>query len=106
MQNVISRAVLLATSSEISPEDIDWKEDTSAVCLVTDSVKDLPYKEAKERVLQRFNKEYLSALLVRHNSNVTRAARECGLERQALQQVMRRYGIKSKNFAPAEDQDM
>jgi predicted HTH domain antitoxin len=29
---------------------------------------------------------------------VTRAAKICGLERQALQQVMRRYGIKADPF--------
>jgi DNA-binding NtrC family response regulator len=106
LENVVSRAVLLAKGPEISPEDIDWKEDISTECLVSESVRELPYKEAKARVLERFNKEYLSALLVRHNSNVTRAAKECGLERQALQQVMRRYGIKSKDFAPTEDQDV
>jgi DNA-binding NtrC family response regulator len=106
LENVIRRAVLLTTGSEIAPEDIDWKEDPSTQCLITEAVEDLPYKEAKALVLERFNKEYLSALLVRHNSNVTRAARECGLERQALQQVMRRYGIKSRDFAQTEDQDL
>lgn len=106
LENVISRAVLLAPGLEITPEDIDWQEDPAPECLITKSIRDLPYKEAKARVLERFNKEYLSALLVRHNSNVTKAAKECGLERQALQQVMRRYGIKSKDFAPLEDPDL
>lgn len=106
LENVVSRAVLLSAGHEIAPEDIEWVDDSSAECLATDAIKDLPYKEAKAKVLERFNKEYLAALLLRHNSNVTRAAKECGLERQALQQVMRRYGIKSKDFAPTEDQDL
>jgi transcriptional regulator with GAF, ATPase, and Fis domain len=49
-------------------------------------------------MLWRFHREYLGQLLQRNNGNVTRSARECGLERQALQQIMRRYGMKSKDF--------
>jgi DNA-binding NtrC family response regulator len=105
LENVVSRAVLLSAGPEITPEDIEWVDDSSPVCLTTDSsIKDLPYKEAKAKVLERFNQEYLAALLLRHNSNVTQAAKGCGLERQTLQQVMKRYGIKSKDFAPVEDQ--
>jgi transcriptional regulator with GAF, ATPase, and Fis domain len=29
---------------------------------------------------------------------VTQAAKLCGLERQVLQQIMRRYGIKAEDF--------
>ena len=29
---------------------------------------------------------------------VTQAARDCGLERQALQQIMRRYGLTADPF--------
>jgi transcriptional regulator of acetoin/glycerol metabolism len=32
-------------------------------------------------------------MLTRSQGNVTQAAKKCGLERQALQQIMRRYGI-------------
>ena len=39
-----------------------------------------------------------SSLLARHNGNVTVAAGECGIERQALQRLMRRYGIVSADF--------
>ncbi len=58
----------------------------------------LPYKEAKENTLLRFNQDYVSRLLTENQGNVTQAARQCGLERQALQQIMRRYGIKADPF--------
>ena len=48
-------------------------------------------------------KDRLSDVLARNHGNVTKAARECGLERQALQQVMRRYGITSREFQSEED---
>lgn len=98
LENLIRRAVILSTGPEIRIEDIEWEKDDRATCLVTDEVKSLQYKEAKRVVLERFHHEYITDALVRSQGNVTRAARECGLERQALQHVMRRYGIKSKDF--------
>lgn len=103
LENVLSRAVLLSAGSEIQAEDIEWQSENAVDCLVTDALKDLPYKEAKTKVLERFHQEYLSDLLVRNHSNVTKAAKACGLERQALQQVMRRYGIKPGQFRAVED---
>ena len=71
-------------------------------CLVDSSFQDLPYKEAKEQTLQSFNTNYINNLLTGSKGNVTRAAKLCGLERQALQQVMRRYGIKADPFRNRE----
>ena len=62
------------------------------------ALKNLPYKEAKEKTLVRFNQEYLSRLLSENQGNVSRAARQCGLERQALQQIMRRYDIRAGRY--------
>ena len=98
LENLVRRAMILSQGPEIGVEDVAWDGDDDTACLVSDEVKSLPYKEAKRVVLERFNHEYVAHLLTRNSGNVTRAARECGLERQALQQVMRRYGIKSKDF--------
>jgi DNA-binding NtrC family response regulator len=103
LENVISRAVLLSPGPEIHAEDIEWASPPEGECLVGSAVRDLPYKEAKARVLERFHHEYLADLFMRYHHNVTQAAKACGLERQALQQVMRRYGIKSGNLQPADD---
>ena len=62
------------------------------------SFQQLSYKKAKEKTLQRFNFDYIGSLLAASNGNVTQAARSCGMERQALQQIMRRYGIKADFF--------
>jgi DNA-binding NtrC family response regulator len=66
--------------------------------MVGREIHGMDYKEAKEEVLRSFHAEYLGELLKRNNGNVTHSARECGLERQALQQILRRYGIKSQDF--------
>ncbi len=103
LENVIGRAVLLSPGDEIHPEDLDWKPASEDECLVPKDFMWLSYKEAKRWCWSDSITSMSQALLLRNNSNVTRAAKDCGLERQALQQVMRRYGIKSKDFQPSDD---
>jgi len=96
LENSIRRAIILCrgpviTLSELGPE-------AQKACLDSEDLKDLSYRDAKNQILERFNKEYLSAVLSENQGNVTHAARKCGLERQAFQQILRRYGIKSEDF--------
>jgi DNA-binding NtrC family response regulator len=58
----------------------------------------MSYKDAKEETLKRFNFSYIGKLLSENEGNVTQAAKHCGLERQSLQQIMRRYGIRADAF--------
>jgi len=98
LENIINRAILLSTGDILRPHEIGWAHELPEECVVGNDIHSLAYKEAKIEVLHRFHSEYLTQLLRRNNGNVTRSARECGLERQALQQIMRRYGLKSQNF--------
>ena len=92
------QGILFSSGNEIQPFDVGLRKETRTPCLVDSSFQDLPYKEAKEQTLQSFNSNYINNLLTGSKGNVTRAAKICGLERQALQQVMRRYGIKADPF--------
>ncbi|RXM21768.1 sigma-54-dependent Fis family transcriptional regulator, partial [Citrobacter sp. AAK_AS5] len=53
----------------------------------------MSYKEAKNAVLEQFNRAYLGETLAAANGNITLAARTCGMERQALQRLLKRYRI-------------
>ena len=61
-------------------------------------LQDLLYREAKEQQLMAFNSRYIGELLSQTKGNVSQAARRCGLERQALQQIMRRYQINADDY--------
>jgi DNA-binding NtrC family response regulator len=102
--NVISRLVLLSSDTEIRADDLGPDFAAPRACSMTPDLKRLHYKEAKQCMLERFHQEYLTSLLSLTGGNVTRAAKDCGLERQALQQIMRRYGVKSKHFHPEDEQ--
>jgi DNA-binding NtrC family response regulator len=59
----------------------------------------VPYKEAKEQLLQMFDRVYLSTLLDRNQGHVTRAAQAAGLSRKHLYELMRKAGL----FASEEE---
>ncbi|RZB31271.1 MAG: hypothetical protein SRB2_04796 [Desulfobacteraceae bacterium Eth-SRB2] len=98
MENIILQGILFSTTDEIRPRDINFNEILPDDSRMENSFQRLPYKEAKEQTLQHFNAGYIGNLLAANNGNVTQAARSCGLERQALQQIMRRYKVKANAF--------
>ena len=54
----------------------------------------LPFKDAKQRVLDEFEAAYLTKLLEKHSDNVTRSAKAAGLTRYHLRELAKKYGIR------------
>jgi len=98
MENVIMQGILFSTDEEIKPRDVNLSDNHRPMPRVETVHQDLPYKAAKEKTLTQFNHGFIGQLLEEYDGNVSQAARQCGLERQALQQIMRRYGIKADGF--------
>ncbi len=100
LENVLVQGIMFSKSNEITPEDIGFKgkQKTPAQSPNPEFFRNLAYKEAKESTLEAFNTAYIGNLLKKTGGNVTQAARECNLERQSLQQIMRRYNIRADDF--------
>ncbi|MBW2606286.1 MAG: sigma-54-dependent Fis family transcriptional regulator [Deltaproteobacteria bacterium] len=98
MENVIMQGILFSVNDEITPRDVGFKKKTQNSGFTGRTFQDAAYKDAKEQVLKQFNADFIGNLLTMSKGNVTQAARLCGLERQALQQIMRRYGMKAEPF--------
>lgn len=98
LENVVERAIIMAKGRTLSIPDqcSENRERRSLKC----PANGLPYREAKEEVLNRFNMDYLSGVLGEFKGNVTHAARRCGLQRQSFQQLLRRYGISAEEYRP------
>jgi DNA-binding NtrC family response regulator len=103
LRNVITRAVALA-----GPDD-DFQSlpfvlrPTVAAPEATTARADRPFHEAKDEVIARFEREYLTDLVQRAGGNLSQAARIAGLERKFLYKVMERAGLRQK--AADEPQD-
>ena len=99
MENMIMQGILFSGSDEITPKDVRIPEKPASGALGKMApLFDLPYKQAKESNLKAFNAAYIGHVLTLKKGNVTRAAKACGLERQALQQIMRRYEISAEPY--------
>jgi DNA-binding NtrC family response regulator len=84
-----AQAIARALGKNIDSED-------SGKSMTADMSKQLlalPYHEAKDRVLESFEKTYLVEHLKAANGVVTRAAQRAGLPRQSVHRMLRRLGI-------------
>ena len=103
LQNTINRAVFLCTGKMIEKKDLmlDTPEQTPEKNQINPSsehLRQLDYAGAKEVVLKEFTESYLRSALGRSEGNISSAAKTCGMERQALQRLLRRYRISVEEF--------
>ncbi|HMJ11333.1 MAG TPA: sigma-54 dependent transcriptional regulator, partial [Polyangiaceae bacterium] len=54
---------------------------------------DEPFVSAKQRAVDRFEREYLDTLMRRTRGNISQAAREAGLARHYLRELLRKHGL-------------
>ncbi len=101
LENVLIQGILYSRGTEIKKADIPIKKtmDKSDASLQRRTkLYQLSYKEAKEKTLHEFNHDYIGAMLSITNGNITRAAKQCDLDRQGLQQIMKRFSIDPEKF--------
>jgi DNA-binding NtrC family response regulator len=61
-----------------------------------------PFKDAKNELIDRFEREYLRRLLERTGANMARAAREAGIDRKYIYLLMKKHGLEPGEV-PAEE---
>ncbi len=104
LRNVITRAVALGggvTSFNELPillRPTAQREETAEVVRA-----DRPFHDAKQAVVDRFEREYLTDLLRRSGGNLSAAARMAGLERKFLYKVLERAGLRQRSTAAPEE---
>jgi DNA-binding NtrC family response regulator len=98
MENIIIQGILFSADEMILPSDVGLQATSKTVGVWDETWHGLSYKTAKEKTLLHFNQAYIGHLLAISDGNVTQAARASGMERQALQQIMRRYSIDASKY--------
>jgi DNA-binding NtrC family response regulator len=81
------------------PLDAGAVKEPAAQSEVSQALLALPYHEAKDRVLESFEKTYLLEHLKAAGGVVTRAAQRAGLPRQSVHRMLRRLGITASDEA-------
>jgi two-component system, NtrC family, response regulator len=88
LENRIKRAVVMAHGTTLQPVDLELSPAPAPPAYLT-------LREARSQ----FEKNLIRQALARTNGNVTRAAEELGISRQALHESMHKYGLdKSKGI--------
>ncbi|HVV86291.1 MAG TPA: sigma 54-interacting transcriptional regulator [Kofleriaceae bacterium] len=96
LRNAVERAVLLPhhpALAELEPRD----EPAAAAAAAIDLA--VPFKVAKQRLVDDFDRRYLEALLATHRGNISAAARTAGIDRMSIYKMMRRLGLAEEAAA-------
>jgi transcriptional regulator with GAF, ATPase, and Fis domain len=100
LQNVIERSIVLEKGHGLTCRTILNSLQSSAAeeesCVLFG--EDQPYHQAKENLLDRFDRDYIRNSLKRHCGNITKAACASGLGYRIFYEKMKRLGLSKWEF--------
>jgi len=89
LRNAVERAVLLPNHPSVAIEAPLKKDGESFAAIDID----VPFKVAKQKLVDEFDRRYLKELLEAHDGNISAAARAAGIERMSIYKMIRRLGL-------------
>ena len=96
LENIIERAVIREKGEELNiPPDLLFPAGREDALPFSSEV---PFKDAKERVVSSFEKRYLEEVLRRSGGKLTDAARAAGMDNKNFSEKMKRYGITLDDY--------
>jgi len=96
LENVIERAVILASGEEIRPAHLPLElRSTEQHPTAPPQAAELSFREAKGE----FEKRYLETLLEKHNGSVATAAQAAGMSRAHFYELIKKYRIDLPRFS-------
>jgi DNA-binding NtrC family response regulator len=99
LRNVIERACAVSHGDRLEIEDaLDDRPGASPAWATPGAVEvDLPFKEAKARVVEAFERDYIQALLKRYKGNLSAASRGAEIDRKHLRELLRKHGLRESS---------
>jgi DNA-binding NtrC family response regulator len=103
LRNVLERAWAMSGPNAKFQGLRLWLDPNAAAPQLSEVVDTaLPFKEAKERWNDHFERRYVAMVFTSNASNVTRAAEHAGLSRRHFRELLYKHGIVER---PADDND-
>lgn len=115
LKSSVERAALVSAGPTISVEDLAFERTLAGDAAGTDTAgtdagssgagssddkgatgEIPPFKDAKQSVVDEFERAYVKRLLERSGDNVSRAAALAGIERQSFRALLRRHGVRGE----------
>ncbi len=90
LKNVIEAATVLTAGPEIRAIDLRLGQQSQ----ISETQPSLSFREAKQQLIDAFERDFIARALRRHRGNITKAAEEMGMHRQQLQQKIRELELR------------
>jgi transcriptional regulator with GAF, ATPase, and Fis domain len=58
------------------------------------AMHELPFKDAKDKIIDAFERQYLVDLIERHDGNISRAARAADMDRKSISRLLKKHDIR------------
>jgi DNA-binding NtrC family response regulator len=92
LENAIERSVVMARGDVIVPGDLPRPVvSTSEPIAPRNVLLDLPFSDAKKRIVEGFERQYVNEVLRRAGGNVSEAARQAALDRSNFRRILKKY---------------
>jgi len=109
LQGVMQRAVAIASGETLEAQELDLPESERpervgpTMTLKSRGVRldDSSFQAMKTKVIEEFERAYLSELLSTHHGNISKAARAAKKERRAFQRLLQKYELDRRVFSAA-----
>ena len=62
--------------------------------LVSSEAPDLPFKEAKDKIIMSFERAYVERLMARHKGNISAASRDASIDRNYLYRLLKKHDLE------------
>ncbi len=92
LRNAVERALLLPHLPPKLGHGVSAAPDGPGFWVPVDTA--IGFKEAKQQLIDEFDRQYVTQLLDENQRNVARAARAAGIDRASLHKIMARVGIQ------------
>jgi DNA-binding NtrC family response regulator len=99
LENIVERGIIFCTSEELEAEDLSIESEFESVYPDLNNIAaEMSFKDAKDRMIQKFHNQYICTLLEKSNGNISRAAEMAGIQRQYLHRLMKEVEIDAESF--------
>lgn len=94
LENIVERMVIFAKSETLQSEDVpqEVKEQREKLPFEKELLQ-LPFNDAREKLLSSFEKKYFMEVLKKVEGNVSHAAKHAQMHRRQLQRKLKEYGM-------------
>lgn len=93
LENVIEYAINFTPSSNIQKEALPRYMIETSLSLELASLQKLSYREAKQKLLDSFEKNYLSELLNQSKGNISQAAQTADMDRNNFKDLLKKHNL-------------